>query len=102
MLDDITYTKDHEINGPKWVRPHIFVLGAGASRAACPTGDASGKSLPVMNDLVNLLRLENSIPQSFLDDQMNFETIYSSIFNSGELELAEEIEVKVTVYDYLI
>lgn len=35
--------------------PHVVVLGAGASRAAFPTGDRSGKLLPVMNELPAIL-----------------------------------------------
>jgi hypothetical protein len=110
------FTKDHEINGCRQVRPHVFVLGAGASRAACPKGDANGNTLPIMSDLVSLLGLEKTIPKIFLDEQMDFEKVYSEIYSRKEFNsVAEEIEDKVhnyfqqlrlpdypTVYDYLV
>ena len=35
-------------------RPHVIILGAGASRAALPNGDGSGRPILAMNDLVAL------------------------------------------------
>jgi hypothetical protein len=32
--------------------PHVVLLGAGASLAAFPNGDANGNKLPLMNDLI--------------------------------------------------
>ena len=31
-------------------RPHVVILGAGASRAACPQGDATGKLVPLISN----------------------------------------------------
>ena len=31
-------------------RPHVVILGAGASVATIPNGDANGKKISVMND----------------------------------------------------
>lgn len=33
--------------------PHVVILGAGASRAAFPYGNAKGRRLPVMADLAD-------------------------------------------------
>jgi hypothetical protein len=35
--------------------PHIVILGAGASIAACPQGDRNGRTLPVMNNLIDVV-----------------------------------------------
>jgi hypothetical protein len=40
-------------------RPHIVLLGAGASRAAFPNGDRNGMKLPLMCDLVEMLGLDS-------------------------------------------
>ena len=46
-----------EIDEVSMFRPHVVVLGAGASRAACPAGDSNGKLLPLMADFVDVLGL---------------------------------------------
>lgn len=46
------------------LHPHVVLLGAGASRAAFPNGDRSGKSIPLMNDLVDVLGLRTLVGQT--------------------------------------
>src|SRR5579859_4661418 len=41
--------------------PHVVILGAGASRAAFPDGDAKKRRLPLMADLIECLGLRDSI-----------------------------------------
>ncbi|MBU4399752.1 MAG: hypothetical protein KKE86_10510, partial [Planctomycetes bacterium] len=41
--------------------PHVVILGAGASLAACPNGDALGRQLPLMANLVEILDLKDLI-----------------------------------------
>jgi hypothetical protein len=41
--------------------PHVVILGAGASRAAFPNGDAKEKRLPLLVDLPDCLDLRNAI-----------------------------------------
>jgi hypothetical protein len=38
-------------------RPHVYILGAGASYAAFPRGEKTGRKLPLMNNLVEILQL---------------------------------------------
>lgn len=45
------------IENPADCRPHVVVLGAGASLAAFPNGDAQGRRLPLMRDLAELIGL---------------------------------------------
>ena len=42
-------------------RPHLVILGAGASKDAMPDGDANGKPLPVMSEFISTLNLTDYI-----------------------------------------
>ena len=46
------------------LHPHVVLLGAGASRAAFPNGDRSGRRIPLMNDLVKVVGLSPLIKQA--------------------------------------
>ncbi len=97
--------------------PHVFLLGAGASRAAFPNGDRNGKRLPVMADFVEILELESLFENSGIDYQRrNFEDIYSELclnesFQKVRLQLEDlifdyfnslELPDTPTIYDYLV
>jgi len=49
-------TKD-EVSQVKVYRPHVLILGAGASIAALPNGDKHGRWLPSMDNFVEILDL---------------------------------------------
>lgn len=83
------------IESPKHLKPHVVLLGAGASKAAFPDGDALGKELPVMNDLVNKLGLNALLENSGFVPTENFETIYSQLPDN---EIKVQIENKITDY----
>ena len=51
------------INNPEHNKSHVVLLGAGASKASFPNGDANEKKVPVMNDLADVLNL--TIPPRF-------------------------------------
>ena len=36
-------------------RPHLVILGAGASKDAMPDGDVRGKQLPVMKEFISTM-----------------------------------------------
>lgn len=97
--------------------PHVFILGAGASIAACPLGDRQGRSVPAMMDLVDMLGLRDKLEDvGIKPDGLDFEAIYDSLVTSGEHpDTQREIEDGVqryfadlqlpdepTVYDYLL
>jgi hypothetical protein len=97
--------------------PHVVILGAGASKAAFPNGDAYGKKLPLMNELVDVLDLNNVITKhGYRGNKIDFESFYSEIFNQDRYKdlvnviqkrIREYFEAlalpkKVTIYDYLI
>jgi hypothetical protein len=98
--------------------PHVVILGAGASRAACPTGDANGRLLPVMADLVELAGLEPLLKDAGISYRQgqNFEAIYESLAaDPSKAAVQKGIEARlrdyfaaivipdrVTVYDKLL
>jgi len=97
-------------------RPHVVILGAGASRAAFPDGEANGKQLPLMDDLVKTLNLVPIILRYGITyANENFEQLYSAIHDSGNEILAAALEKHVyeyfdslelppwpTLYDHLV
>lgn len=70
-------------------------MGAGASRAAFPNGDASGRRLPLMNDLVSIVRLKTLFTKNNISPSENFEKIYSQI---NDNHLRGIIEEKIHAY----
>jgi len=74
------------------LNPHLVILGAGTSVAACPNGDVYGNRLPVMTNLIETTGLS-----SLLGDEAstvtNFESFYSDLVTSGKNEdLISELE----------
>ena len=89
-----------DLRRPFFHRPHVVLIGAGASRQAFPSGDRNGRLLPLMRDLVEVLGLGPSLDHAgihFLHD--DFEALYSHITASTHHSaLAREIES--AVFDY--
>jgi hypothetical protein len=97
--------------------PHVVILGAGASAAACPRGDRYGRKLPTMANLAEVVGLVPQLRQAGITDlHGNFEVLYQQIADDDRLEgLRRQIEDKVhsyfaalrlpdevTVYDQLV
>jgi hypothetical protein len=110
-------SKEDEIAQVRMQRPHVVILGAGASIAACPTGDASGKPLPSMADFIEKLNLGPILAKANIEYcGRNFEEIYAAIFESEKLAgIRSELENVVynffeslklpdipTLYDHLV
>lgn len=91
---------EEEIRQIEMDKPHVVILGAGASYAAFPNGDKNGRKLPLMNNFVETLGIEKLIGRTGLAfSSDNFEDIYTEIHKHPELkDLREELEV--VVYDY--
>lgn len=82
---------------PLRLRPHLVLLGAGASRAACLNGDRNGRRLPVMADFTEVLPIRHLVPESARG--INFELYYSRLV--AEPEAAEQCrEIERIVYEY--
>ncbi len=108
------YSIKEQINNISCQRPHLVILGAGATRATLPNGDKNGKTLPLMNDLIEILDLSKLITDCTSEVPNNFEVFYSSI-HKEKSDLSKQIERKIyeyfssvqipdkpTIYDYLI
>ncbi len=69
-----------EIEQIEMERPHVVILGAGASYAAFPNGDKHGRKLPLMNNFVETLGLESLLARTKITfESDNFEDIYDKI-----------------------
>ena len=112
----MSYTsKEDLVNSVKSDTPHVVILGAGASRAACPKGDKYGNKLPVMNDLVSCLDLTVKLKKWDINPDQNFEDIFSCLYEKEEVKKTKELENiihsyfnklrlpdKPTIYDHLV
>lgn len=96
-------------------RPHLVLLGAGASRAATPDGDGQGRLLPLMNDFVATLGLESLLDELSIEyEGRDFEEIFSMAHATqpdAVPKVQEAIETYFqslrlpeypTIYDYLV
>jgi hypothetical protein len=81
--------------------PHVVILGAGASMAACPVGDRNGKRLPTMASLVEVLALGQILDEAgvSVERRENFEELYSSLVaDARQTDLRRVIEVRIKEY----
>lgn len=89
-----------EIEQIEMERPHVVILGAGASYAAFPNGDKHGRKLPLMNNFVETLGLESLLDRTKITfESDNFEDIYDKIHKSSEHSKIKE-ELEKIIYDY--
>ncbi|MEA3296456.1 MAG: hypothetical protein U9R56_01160 [candidate division Zixibacteria bacterium] len=76
-IDDVNYS---EVTDLGMERPHVVILGAGASLASFPDGDKNGLRLPLMNDLVTVCGLSEVLEKHGIGAEVgNFEELYSDL-----------------------
>lgn len=94
------YTEEYEIKNASLGRPHVVLLGAGASYAAFPKGDKNGRKLPLLKDFVEVIGLEDLVSSAGIKPPYDdFEAIYSQIaLNTGKADIRERIDEKVFLY----
>lgn len=98
-------------------RPHLVILGAGASLQAFPAGDALGRRLPLMNNVVEVLDLAPVLNQSPVPwKNRDFEKVYSELVQRDDCgDLVRSLEDSLhgyfaslqlpttpTLYDHLL
>lgn len=98
-------------------RPHLFVLGSGATKATIPNGDKNGLQSPVMSELIKELEMESLLAGAKLQTSSdNIEDLYSELHKKPEYtNVVKAIENRIishyqqmqipdapTLYDYLI
>jgi len=106
---------EQEAANTKMKKPHVVVLGAGASFATCPNGDKNGKELPLMRNLTKIIGIKPMLEKWGIDPNQNFESIFSDLYKKGEDKKLKQIENAVegyfdelelsdkpTIYDHLI
>lgn len=91
---------EQEIEQIQMGKPHVVILGAGASYAAFPNGDKNGVRLPLMNNFVDILGLNDLLCQTGIKfEANNFEKIYDELYrNNTHQEVREQLET--VIYDY--
>lgn len=101
MEDPHLYTKKEEIEDISIGKPHIVILGAGASMAAFPKGEKNGKKLPSMNDLFDVVELKPVLDKYGIEyvDGTNFEEFYSDL-SGDETHQTVLAEVNQKIFDY--
>lgn len=98
-------------------RPHVVLMGAGASVAAIPNGDKNGMKTSVMHGFIEKLGMSEIISDLKLEtDSKNLEDIYAEIAGKPEYKnIRDELDNRIrdyfssfeipdspTVYDYLL
>lgn len=102
-------------------RPHVVILGAGASCAAIPNGDKNGKKISAMSGFIDKLGLSNIISRVNINTPSdNLEDIYMELDERSNDEpkckdVKEELESRIweymsdyeltdnpTIYDFLV
>lgn len=90
----------HEYERKMKARPHLVLLGAGASIAAIPNGDKHGRKTSVMNGFIDKLGMRELITDVELEtDSDNLEDIYSEIHQKPEYsEVLKELDDRIFSY----
>lgn len=98
-------------------KPHLFILGAGATKASIPNGDKNQRLSPVMEGFLSSIKKEDILNGVHLETKSkNIETIYSELYEKAQyISKVKEIENAIveyfssmkipdnpTFYDYLI
>lgn len=115
MSSDIEVSVEQEVTEVRMDRPHVVILGAGASKATCPNGDKNGKALPLMYDFTTVVGLESLFRSWGINPDQNFEEIFSDLYERNEIEKILKIQNLVekylkqlelpdlpTIYDHLV
>src|SRR5260370_35198809 len=98
-LRDYEVSVQQEIEDVSMGKPHVLLLGAGASKAALPSGDKNGKPVPILRDLASDLHLHRDFPNDLVElSQTDFEAAYSKLFSRGDSQELEKISQKLADY----
>jgi hypothetical protein len=92
----VEVSREDEIRSVRMGAPHLVLIGAGASRAAFPQGDGTGRKLPVMADFLECVPGVKEILDVGISD---FEAAYSAIA-SDPSRRADCAELERLIYEY--
>lgn len=88
------------VKNKKLTDPHVVIIGAGASKAACPV-DKNGERVPLLKNILEVLNVECELNQyGFSSRDINdFENFYSKICHVDKYkELCDTLEEAVYTY----
>ncbi|MCA9340912.1 hypothetical protein KC952_00075 [Candidatus Saccharibacteria bacterium] len=98
-MNEHEVTVEQEIANPFHSKPHVLLLGAGASKAALPNGDKHGRPVPLLRDIAEDLKLDNLFPEELKElATKDFESAYSKLFELGVSEELNKIDSLVRGY----
>ena len=82
-------------------RPHLVLLGAGASKAAFPNGEKNSLKMPLMVDFVETVNgLSDYLGECGIDYKgQNFEDLYNSLYKDSRYDEIRPV-VEEIIYDY--
>jgi len=89
-----------EIGQVSMGKPHVVLLGAGASRAAFPNGERNGRLLPLMADFIDIVPIREILGRTRIRTEgRNFEDIYSGLASDpGAASIRVDLEQAVLGY----
>lgn len=89
-----------EVGDVSMERPHVVLVGAGASRAAFPNGDRHGRLLPVMTDFYRTTGIGDVLAEKGIAwEGRNFEELYSLLATTPEMaETRRTVERAIFAY----
>jgi len=97
---NLEVSREDEINQINMGKPHVVILGAGASYATFPNGDKFGRKLPLMNNLIQILELEDMLSKAKIEfSSSNFEDVYSQLHQDNSHDQIR-LELEERVYNY--
>ena len=81
-------------------KPHVVILGAGASKASELNGDLQYGSIPLMKDLADALELKHFVDrEDYKKAKENFELFFDSITKKPKYKEIREL-IEYRIYDY--
>lgn len=95
-------TKAELMDSPRDGRPHVVLLGAGASRAAFPDGDRHGRPIPLMSELADILGSSWTDLVALANPPVNgFERQYSWLRDQNHY--TDHLhEIEYSLFDYFV
>lgn len=99
-MKSLDWSIDEEISASLITRPHLVILGSGASAAAFPEGERNGRILPTMKNFTSVLGLDPVLESAGISKPYtDFEAIFSDIAaDAAKQSLKRELEKRI--YDY--
>lgn len=85
MNSNFEVSVEQEVSEVKMSRPHLVILGVGASKATCLNGDRNGQVLPLMCDFVKVVGLGSLFKEWGMNSNSNFEEIFSDLYERNEV-----------------